>query len=321
MHQRELYCRLLSYICTVKGRVLKSTGSWFLTEDEQGKIISCRIRGQLRLRDIGSTNHIAVGDFVHFELQEDGTGTILEIEDRKNYIIRKSVNLSKQTHIIAAYIDMAWLVVTPALPKTSTGFIDRFIAAAESFRIPTGLLFNKSDLFKDDLAKVQDEFISIYEPLGYPCIKVSTVTLDGIDAIKNAFQSKVNLLAGHSGVGKSSLLNILDPELQLKTGIISKQHLTGKHTTTFAEMHSLGNQTYLIDTPGIREFVNIDFKPSEIGHYFVEFRERLNQCHFNNCLHENEKKCAIKLAVEKGEINPERYYNYLSMVRNEDIFR
>lgn len=305
----------------MKGRVLKSTGSWFLTEDESGKIISCRIRGQLRLRDIGSTNPIAVGDFVHFEIQEDGTGTILEIEDRKNYIIRKSVNLSKQTHIIAANIDMAWMVVTPALPKTSTGFIDRFIAAAESFRIPTGLIFNKSDLFKGEFAVDQEAMISIYAALGYPCIKVSATGNIGIEDLHDAFKGKVNLLAGHSGVGKSSLINALNPELELKTGIISKQHLTGKHTTTFAEMHPLKNNAYIIDTPGIREFVNIDFKASEIGHYFIEIRERMQDCQFNDCTHQNEKNCAVKSALEKGDIHPDRYRNYLSMLRNEDIFR
>ena len=273
------------------------------------------------MRGIDSTNPIAVGDVVEWELQEDGTGVITDIEDRKNYIIRKSVKLSKQTQILAANIDMAWLVVTPAFPKTSTGFIDRFIAAAESFRIPCGLLFNKSDLFTGDLEAVQDEIIAIYTPLGYPCYKISAATGQGINEIKAAFKDKVNLLSGHSGVGKSSLINALEPALQLKTGDISRQHLKGKHTTTFAEMHPLTFGGHLIDTPGIREFVNIDFKPTEIGHYFVEIRERMQQCRFNNCLHDNEKDCAVKAAVERGEINRERYYNYMSMLRNEDIFR
>lgn len=311
----------LSYLCGVNGKVLKSTGSWIKVEDETGRQIDCRTRGALRLTDIASTNPIAVGDDITFMMQEDGTGTILEIKDRKNYIIRKSVKLSRQTQILAANIDMAWLVVTPALPKTSTGFIDRFIAAAESFRIPTGLIFNKSDIFKEDLKEVQSAYMDIYESLGYACYPVSALSGDGLDALKAAFQGKVNLLAGHSGVGKSSLINALEPALKIKTGAISKQHLKGKHTTTFAEMHPLSNGGYIIDTPGIREFVNIDFKPSEIGHYFIEIRALMNQCQFNNCLHDNEKACAVKAAVEAGKISKERYYNYISMLRNEDIYR
>ncbi|MBL7923187.1 MAG: ribosome small subunit-dependent GTPase A [Bacteroidia bacterium] len=303
------------------GIVLKSTGSWLQVAGSEHAMYSCRVRGQLRLRGIDSTNPIAVGDHVFFEIQDDGNGIITDIAPRKNYIIRKSVKLSKQTQILAANIDMAWLVVTPELPKTSTGFIDRFIAAAESFRIPTGLIFNKSDLFKEDLEAVQHEYIDLYAPLGYPCFKTSSITHEGISDLHEAFSGKVNLLAGHSGVGKSSLINVLEPELKLKTGDISRQHLKGKHTTTFAEMHPLRMGGFLIDTPGIREFVNIDFKPAEIGHYFVEIRARMHACKFNNCLHENEKDCAIKAAVEKGEINRVRYYNYLSILRNEDIFR
>jgi ribosome biogenesis GTPase / thiamine phosphate phosphatase len=305
----------------MKGLVLKSTGSWFEVEDENGNVVSCRVRGQLRLRGIESTNPVAVGDHVDVSLQDDKTGIINEIEPRKNYIIRKSVNLSKQTQILAANIDRAWLVVTPILPKTSTGFIDRFIAAAESFRIPVTLVFNKSDLFASELEEVQKDYISIYEPLGYRCVRVSAITGEGIVTLRDLLQEKINLLAGHSGVGKSSLINALEEEANIKVGIISKQHQTGKHTTTFAEMHKLKNGGYLIDTPGIREFVNIDFKPSEISHYFVEMRDKIQQCQFNNCLHENEKNCAIKTAVENGEIHPMRYYNYLSILHNEDVYR
>jgi ribosome biogenesis GTPase len=305
----------------VKGRVLKSTGTWLQVESENGALIACRVRGNMRLRGIDSTNPMAVGDLIHFELEDDGTGVISDFEPRKNYIIRKSVNLSKQTQILAANIDMLWLVVTPALPKTSTGFIDRFIAAAESFRIPSALILNKSDLFTGELEEVQQEIIDIYEPLGYPCYKVSALQGDGLEELKAAFKGKVNLLSGHSGVGKSSLINALAPGLNLKTGDISRQHLKGKHTTTFAEMHQLPFGAYLIDTPGIREFVNIDFKPAEIGHYFVEIRERMQDCKFNNCLHDTEKECAVKKAVETGEIHRERYYNYISMLRNEDIYK
>lgn len=305
----------------MKGRVLKSTGSWLQVESTTGAIVACRVRGLMRQKGIDSTNPIAVGDLVMWEMQEDGTGVVTDIDERKNYIIRKSVKLSKQTQILAANIDSAWLVVTPAFPKTSTGFIDRFIAAAESFRIPCGIIFNKSDLFTGELEAIQDEFIAIYAPLGYRCFKISAITGNGIAELREEFKGKVNLLAGHSGVGKSSLINALEPGFNLKTGDISRQHLKGKHTTTFAEMHKLSFGGYLIDTPGIREFVNIDFKPAEIGHYFIEIRERMQQCRFNNCLHDNEKDCAVKDAVERGEINRERYYNYMSMLRNEDIFR
>ena len=304
-----------------EGRVLKSTGSWFEVELPNQKMISCRIRGQLRLKGISSTNPVAVGDIIHVQEQTDGTGVITDINDRTNYIIRKSINLSKQTHILAANIDYAWIVVTPVFPKTSTGFIDRFIAAAESYHIPVGIIFNKSDLFVNHLSEIQHEYLDIYESLGYKCIKVSSQTKEGIDELKLLLEGKVNLLTGHSGVGKSSLINSIIPDLNLKVGEISKQHLKGKHTTTFAEMHKVNDSTYIIDTPGIREFVNIDFVPSEISHYFIEMRELLNDCKFNNCLHENEQQCAVKAAYEAGKIHPDRYYNYLSILHNEDNFK
>ena len=304
-----------------EGRVLKSTGSWFEVELPHQKTISCRIRGQLRLKGISSTNPVAVGDIVHVQEQTDGTGVITDINERTNYIIRKSINLSKQTHILAANIDCAWIVVTPVFPKTSTGFIDRFIAAAESYHIPVGIIFNKSDLFVNHLSEIQREYLDIYESLGYKCIKVSSQTKEGIDELKSLLNGKVNLLTGHSGVGKSSLINSIIPDLNLKVGEISKQHLKGKHTTTFAEMHKVNESTYIIDTPGIREFVNIDFVPSEISHYFIEMRALLNDCKFNNCLHENEQQCAVKAAYEAGKIHPDRYYNYLSILHNEDHFK
>jgi ribosome biogenesis GTPase len=305
----------------LEGRVLKSTGSWFEVELPNQKTISCRIRGQLRLKGISSTNPVAVGDIVSVQEQTDGSGVILDIKERTNYIIRKSINLSKQTHILAANIDYAWIVVTPVFPKTSTGFIDRFIAAAESYHIPVGIIFNKSDLFVNHLSEIQHEYLDIYESLGYKCIKVSSLTNEGIDDLQVLLNGKVNLLTGHSGVGKSSLINAIIPNLNLKVGEISKQHLKGKHTTTFAEMHKVNESTYIIDTPGIREFVNIDFVPSEISHYFIEMRELLTDCKFNNCLHENEQQCAVKAAYDAGKIHPDRYYNYLSILHNEDNFK
>ena len=304
-----------------EGRVLKSTGSWFEVELPNQKTISCRIRGQLRLKGISSTNPVAVGDIVNVQEQTDGSGVILDIKERTNYIIRKSINLSKQTHILAANIDYAWIVVTPVFPKTSTGFIDRFIAAAESYHIPVGIIFNKSDLFINHLSEIQHEYLDIYESLGYKCIKVSSHSREGIEDLQVLLNGKVNLLTGHSGVGKSSLINAIIPDLNLKVGEISKQHLKGKHTTTFAEMHKVNESTYIIDTPGIREFVNIDFVPSEISHYFIEMRELLNDCKFNNCLHENEQQGAVKAAYDAGKIHPDRYYNYLSILHNEDNFK
>lgn len=305
----------------MQGLVLKSTGSWLQVEIPDGRVIASRVRGQLRLRGISSTNPVAVGDRVEIEMATDGTGVITDLMDRTNYIVRKSVKLSKQTQILAANIDRAWLVATPALPRTSMGFIDRFIAAAESFRIPAGLILNKADIFKGELAGELRDYLDIYIPLGYPCICTSAHTGEGIEELRECISGKVNLLSGHSGVGKSSLINILEPGFNLKTGDISIQHLKGKHTTTFAEMHKLRSGGYIIDTPGIREFVNIDFEQAEIGHFFVEIRNLMQDCKFNNCLHDLEKDCAVKAAADAGRIHPSRYHSYLSMLHQEDIYR
>jgi len=279
------------------------------------------MRGQLRLKVSDSTHPVAVGDQVIFTIENDGQGVVTDVLPRKNYIIRKSVKLSKQSQILAANIDCLWLVVTPVLPKTSTGFIDRVIAAAESFRIPVALIFTKCDLFKDDLKPVQDEYIAIYEQLNYPCYKVSSLNGEGLELIKMKINNGIHLFTGHSGVGKSSLINALAPGITLKVGKLSKQHLKGIHTTTFAQMIRQEEGGYIIDTPGIKEFVNIDFNSAEIGHYFIEMRNLFQQCRYNNCLHVTEDGCAVKQAVEEGKIQASRYYNYLSMVRNEDNFR
>lgn len=306
----------------MEGIVIKSTGSWITVQTEAGGPVNCKIRGTFRLKDIDATNPIAVGDHVFFELPEGSkTGFITEIKPRKNYIIRKSVKLSKQVQILATNIDLAFLIVTPEFPKTSTGFIDRFLATAEAYRIEAVLLFNKTDMFEKELAGMQEDIMSIYEQVGYRCLKVSATTGFNIDKLKNLMKEKVSLFAGHSGVGKSTIIKAIEPGLEIKTGQISEYHLKGKHTTTFAEMFPLSFGGFIIDTPGIREFGMAEFKKEEISHYFPEMLALLNDCQFNNCLHINEPKCAVKKALEKGDIHPMRYYNYLGMVENHDIFR
>ena len=305
-----------------RGFVIKSTGSWITVRTSEGQIVNCKIRGTFRLKDIDATNPIAVGDEVDFEIPAgDSAGVITNIHPRKNYIIRKSVKLSKQVQILAANIDLAFLIVTPEFPKTSTGFIDRFLATAQAYRIEAVLLFNKSDMFQKELAGMQEEIMSIYEQVGYQCLKISATTGFNIDNLKDLMKNKVSLFTGHSGVGKSTIIKAIEPGLEIKIGEISGYHLKGKHTTTFAEMFPLSFGGYIIDTPGIREFGMAEFNKEELSHYFPEMMERLHHCQFNNCLHINEPKCAVKKAVEKGEIHPSRYYNYLGMVENQDIFR
>jgi ribosome biogenesis GTPase len=305
----------------LKGIVIKTTGSQYFVESDNQKFI-CRIKGTFKIKDINTTNPLAVGDIVQFDMNDDGTGLIHTIEDRKNYIIRKSVKLSRQSQILASNLDAAALVVTPAFPKTSTGFIDRFIATAEAYHIPAFLIFNKADLFEAGSNKaIMHEMIGIYEPLNYKCLITSVTQNQGIKELKNNLADKVTLIAGHSGVGKTSLLNVLDEELKLKTNAISQQHLKGVHTTTFAEMFKIEAGGYIIDTPGIGEFGTFDFVKEEISHYFREMLPLIHACKFNNCLHEFESSCAVKKAVEQGSIHPSRYYNYLSILRNEDIFR
>lgn len=301
-----------------KGRVIKSTGKWYEIRFENGERISCRIRGKMRLDGLRSTNPVAVGDevFVNRQKNED-TGVIQKIEERSNFIVRKSINLSKKTQILAANIDRAYLLVTLALPETHLAFIDRFLVAAESFRIPVSLLFNKMDVYFEEHLPLIDEIISIYEPLGYPCHKISALNKENITFLTQEIKGKQVMIAGHSGTGKSTLVNALDSSLNLKTGAISEYHLQGQHTTTFAEMHELNTGGFIIDTPGIKAFGVIDLDKNVISHYFPEMRELLGKCKFHNCMHLNEPNCAVKEALEDGEIHPSRYRTYVSLMEED----
>ncbi len=296
-----------------KGLVIKSTGSWYSVKLINGSVIQCRIKGKFRLKGIETTNPVTVGDNVVVEMQEDDNGMIVEIETRKNYIIRKSVNLSKKAHIIASNIDLAFLVVTINYPKTYLNFIDRFLVTAEAYHIPTTLIFNKIDLLDEDELKELDSLIATYSKVGYTCIKTSVEKNINIDEVKKQMKDKTSVFSGNSGVGKSSLINLIDDSLNIKTSDISDSHNQGKHTTTFAEMHELKFGGHIIDTPGIKGLGIIDIEQEVIHHYFPEMRELMNDCKFNNCVHVNEPKCAIKAAVEEGEIAEFRYQNYLNL--------
>jgi len=303
----------------MQGLVIKSTGSWYQVATQDGNIIDCRIKGKFRTKEIKTTNPVAVGDHVEIELETDQeTGVINKLLDRKNYIIRKSVNLSKQAQIIAANLDQAFLVVTLASPRTSLGFIDRFLVTAEAYDIPARLIFNKLDLYSDEGLEILREYEEIYKNIGYPCFEVSAREGTNIDQLTALLAGKVSLITGHSGVGKSTLINRIIPSVKLKTGEISEWSDKGQHTTTFAEMHDLPSGGYLIDTPGIRELGIIDIEPQELGHFFPEMRERLNTCRFHNCRHINEPGCAILEAVEDGLIDPSRYESYLSIYHGND---
>ena len=305
----------------MKGVVIKSTGSWYTVLNESGSTVECGIKGKFRIKNIKTTNPIAVGDKVAFEIENDGRGVIHAIENRKNYIIRKSINLSKQSHIIAANMDQAFLIVTLAFPRTSAGFIDRFLLTAEAYQIPTKIIFNKIDLFENDLKLMNelDEFISIYQNIGYQCYKVSATEKTDVDLLKELTKNKITLVSGHSGVGKSTLVNAMDFNLDLKVGEISDAHFKGKHTTTFAEMHPLVYGGFIIDTPGIKELGLVNMEKEEISNYFPEMRALKSQCKFNNCLHLNEPKCAVIEAVEQGKITPSRYNNYIGIMNGEEL--
>lgn len=303
----------------MQGLVIKSTGSWYEVQTDEGRLIKCRIKGKFRTLDIKTTNPVAVGDRVTVEPEPDQeTGLITELEPRKNYIIRKSVNLSKQAQIIAANLDQAFLIVTLASPRTSLGFIDRFLVTAEAYDIPAKLIFNKLDLFSDEGLEILSQYQSIYEQAGYPCYSVSALKATNLDQLRELLMDKVTLVSGHSGVGKSTLINALLPGYELKTGDISDWSDKGKHTTTFAEMFRLPFGGYLIDTPGIRELGVFDIEKQELGRLFPEIRKLMDDCRFNNCRHINEPGCAVLEALEEGELEPSRYDSYLSIYNNND---
>jgi len=300
------------------GVVIKSTGSWYIIRTKEGEIVECRIRGKFRMSGIKSTNPVTVGDIIDFELEKNSIqGIITNIHERKNYIIRKSVKLSKQTHIIAANIDQVFLLVTLENPPTFTSFIDRFLATAEAYSIPAILVFNKIDLYNKKLLEKKQQLEKIYRKIGYECIDVSATENINIEKLKIMMKDRVSMFSGHSGVGKSTLINTIHPDFNLKTAETSIQHKQGQHTTTFAEMFSLPFGGYIIDTPGIKGFGVVDFQKEEIGDFFPEIFALKQDCKFNNCMHINEPNCAIKLAVEQGKIAESRYINYLQLLEDE----
>lgn len=302
----------------MRGLVIKNTGSWYLVKTEDEREIECKIKGNFRLKGIRSTNPIAVGDYVQIIINKEGTAFINEIEDRKNYIIRRASNLSKQSHIIASNLDQCMLIVTINHPETSTTFIDRFLASAEAYRILVKLIFNKTDLYDEDELRYLDGLITLYDYIGYPCFKVSAHTGEGIDIIKKELEGKVTLLSGHSGVGKSTLINEIIPELNLKTAKISSYHKKGMHTTTFSEMFPVEGGGYIIDTPGIKGFGTFDFEENEVGHYFKEIFRYSKDCRYNNCTHTHEPDCAVRDALEKHLISESRYNSYLNMLEDKE---
>ena len=303
----------------MEGTVYKSTGSWYTVKTDAGMLVSCRIKGKFRNDEISSTNPVAVGDRVTISLTEDrGEGVIDDIHDRKNYIVRKSVNLSKQIHILAANIDIAFLLVTLNNPVTYPAFIDRFLATAKAFGIEVVLLFNKEDTYSIQEMDELRQLKAVYQAIGYDCVEISALKGTNIDEVKSLMTSKICMLSGHSGVGKSTLVNTLAPMLNIKTKAISDQHQQGQHTTTHAELHELDFGAKIIDTPGIRGFGMIAFSPQELGDYFIEFFERKSQCKFNDCLHIDEPKCAVKLAVESGDIASSRYKSYTQILDGDD---
>jgi len=303
-----------------QGLVMKSTGSNYVVRVDDGARLNCRIRGKIRLEERDTTNPVAVGDKVTVDWSgdEQETPVIVEVAPRENYIERKSVNLSKKAHIIAANIDRCYLFVTLFAPETHLPFIDRFLVATESMRIPTTLVFNKIDLYDELALELMHEIMDIYRPLGYPCLAISALDGNGIEELRKDMRGKQVVLSGHSGAGKSTLINALFPEAQARVGEISESHFKGQHTTTFAEMFELGSDVFLIDTPGIKSFGLVDIDKHFLSHYFPEMRAAINQCKFHNCQHINEPKCAVRELVESGEIAASRYETYLSLMEDDE---
>ena len=300
------------------GMVIKNTGSWYTVLTDGGSTVDCKIKGNFRLKGIRSTNPVAVGDRVEIIRSQEGTAFITSICDRKNYIIRKSSNLSKQSHIIAANVDQAFLIVTVDYPQTSTTFIDRFLASAEAYNVPVTIIFNKVDLFKGDEERYLDMMVNLYETVGYTCLKVSAETEEGLQQLLPLLKGKITLFSGNSGVGKSTLLNKIVPGAELRTAEISDAHNTGMHTTTFSEMLSLGDGGWVIDTPGIKGFGTFNMEPEEICGYFKEIFRFSKDCRFSNCTHTHEPGCAVRQAVEDHYIAQSRYASYLSMLDDKE---
>jgi len=311
-----------------KGLVIKSTGSWYTVKTTEGSLIESRIKGNLRLKGIRSTNPIAVGDHVELTVSKEDNSTdgqivgfISKILPRTNYIIRKSPNLSKESHIIAANIDQAFLIVTIEFPITTTTFIDRFLVSAEAYRIPCHLIFNKIDLYNEEQTQLMNSLIDIYTKVGYRYLKLSAKKNIGFDELRKMMSNKTNVFSGHSGVGKSTIINSIQPDMMLKTGIISEAHFSGKHTTTHSEMFELDFGGYIIDTPGIKGFGVLEMEKEEISHYFPEIFKSLDGCQYYNCTHTHEPQCSVKKSVENGEIAQSRYNSYLGLLDSEEKYR
>ncbi len=310
-----------------EGLVIKTTGSWYTVEDEKGELYDCKVKGNFRIKDIKSTNPVAVGDKVAFIIHDDQkdkstkTGWITSIKDRINYIVRRSPNLSKQSHIIAANIDQAVLVATLTSPVTTTTFIDRYLASAEAYRIPVLIVFNKIDLYNEEEKAQLNERITLYSEIGYRCLSVSAKNFTGIEIFKEELKDKTNVINGHSGVGKSTLINCIQPGLNLKTREISEMHQTGKHTTAYSALFKLSFGGYIIDTPGIKGFGMLEMEPWEISHYFPEIFRLSKDCQYSNCFHTHEPGCAVKKAVESGKVAYSRYISYLGLLEGDDKYR
>ena len=300
------------------GTVIKNTGFWYTVLTDDGREVDSKVKGNFRLKGIRSTNPVAVGDGVEISVNAEGQALITAIDDRKNYIVRRSTNLSKQSHIIAANVDQAFLVITVAHPETATTFIDRFLASAEAYSVPVVLVFNKTDLLSDDEHRYQEMMVHLYETVGYECRQVSAATGEGTDTLRDLLGGRVTLLSGNSGVGKSTLLNLLIPGAGARVADISDAHDTGMHTTTFSEMMALPGGGWIIDTPGIKGFGSFDMEPEEIGSYFKEIFKFSKDCRFSNCTHTHEPGCAVRKAVEDHYIAESRYRSYLSMLQDKD---